>query len=126
MATPSDRVYSDTHEWYADAGGIVTVGITRHAVDELTDITYVELKPVGTSVEPGESVGEVESVKSTGDVVSAVGGEIIEINTELDDSPGTLNDDPYDAGWLVRIRAEDTGPLAALMDADAYDQHAGG
>lgn len=126
MSTPADRVYSESHEWHKHDDGVVTVGITQHAVDQLTDITYVELKPVGATIGPGESVGEVESVKTTSDVYSVVGGEIVEVNDTLADSPEILNADPYEAGWLVRIRTADASPLDALMDAEAYDQNADG
>ncbi len=121
MASPSDRVYSETHEWHQQEGEVVTIGLTRFAVDALTDVTYVQMKGTGTRIGAGESVGEVESVKTTSDVYSAVAGEVAEVNPALSDNPALVNTDPYGAGWLVRVRATDAGGLGKLMDAAAYD-----
>lgn len=121
MSSPASCKYTDSHEWHQNNAGVVTVGITKFAVSELTDITYAELKPVGTAIEPGGAIGEVESVKATSDVYSAVGGEIVEVNQDLIDNPSILNDDPYEKGWLVKIKVSDASPLDALMDAAAYD-----
>lgn len=125
MTTPDDRVYSETHEWHKEADGVVTVGLTQHAVDELTDITFVEMKGAGETVDAGDSLGEVESVKTTSDVYSAVGGEIVEVNEALQDNPGLLNEDPYHEGWLVKIKVSDAGSLGSLMDASAYETTTG-
>lgn len=122
MPTPADRKYTESHEWVKDAGGVVTLGVTQFAVDELTDITYVQMKAKGTKIAPGGSVGEIESVKATSDIYSPVGGEIIEVNGALSDDPSLVNKDPYNAGWLVKIKASDVGPLAKLMDGAAYDK----
>lgn len=122
MPSPADLRFSESHEWFRLQGDVVTLGISQFAADELTDITYVELKPVGTQIQAGSTVGEVESVKTTSDVYSVVGGSIIEVNTALKNDPGALNSDPYGKGWLVKIRASDTSPLKALMDAKTYDQ----
>lgn len=121
MSTPSDRVYAESHEWHKVEGDIVTIGLTTYAVDQLTDVTFVEMMEVGTEIEPGESVGEVESVKTTSDIYSAVGGEIIEVNQALADHPELVNNDPYDDGWLVKLKMIDKGNLDDCMDADAYD-----
>ncbi len=121
MTIPTDRSYSKTHEWFLPSADIVTVGITQYAADELTDITYVELPEVGTHVAAGGNVGEVESVKATSDVLTAVSGEIIEVNTELVDHPELINDGAFEEGWLVRIRADSTEPLGALMNAKEYE-----
>lgn len=121
MSTPSDRRYSDSHEWFAPVGDVVTVGITQYAANELTDITYVEMKPAGTQVTAGETLGEVESVKTTSDVYAAVGGEIIEVNQAVADDPSLINSDPYDSGWLIKVRTGDSTPLDALMDQPTYD-----
>ncbi|MEM8834685.1 MAG: glycine cleavage system protein GcvH [Planctomycetota bacterium] len=121
MSIPSDRRYSDTHEWFKIDGSTVTIGITKFAVDELTDITYVQMHDVGTSIEQGGTIGEVESVKATSDIYSAVAGEISEVNGALDEDPATLNTDPYEAGWLIKLNAGDTSALDDLMDAAAYE-----
>ncbi|MEM1167359.1 MAG: glycine cleavage system protein GcvH [Planctomycetota bacterium] len=121
MSTPSDRRYADSHEWHKLEGDVVTLGITQFAVDELTDVTFVEMKPVGTALEAGGEVGEVESVKATSDIYAGVGGEIVEVNDKLSDDPSLLNTDPYGEGWLVKIKVADSGELDALMDQPAYD-----
>ena len=121
MSTPSDRRYTDSHEWHRVDGDLVTIGITKFAVDELTDVTFVDLRPAGTTIEAGGIIGEVESVKATSDIYSAIPGEITEINETLSGDPSTLNSDPYDAGWLVKIKPADTTPLDALMDQPTYD-----
>jgi len=122
MPSRSECRYTESHEWFAVDGDVVTVGITQYAANELTDITYVEMKPTGTAVNTGDSLGEVESVKTTSDVYSAVAGEIIEVNQTVSDDPSLVNSDPYDAGWLVKLRVADASPLDALMDRATYDQ----
>lgn len=122
MPSPSDRRYSSSHEWFKVDGDVVTIGITRFAADELTDITYVAMKPTGTKVTPGSSVGEVESVKTTSDVYSVVGGEIAEVNGAVAKDPSLVNSDSFGTGWLLRIRTADTTPINALMEASTYDQ----
>lgn len=121
MSTPNDRRYTDSHEWHQPVGDTLTLGVTQFAVDQLTDVTYAQLKPVGTRVRAGESVGEVESVKATSDIYSGVDGEIIEINGALGEDPSLINTDPYGAGWLVKLRVKDPGAVERLMDAGAYD-----
>lgn len=120
MNPPADRKYAQSHEWHLLEGDTLTLGVSKFAVDELTDITYVEMQPVGTEVEPGSSVGEIESVKATADVYSALGGEIIEVNTCLDDDPSALNTDPFGDGWLIKIKVSDPKPMDSLMDAATY------
>jgi glycine cleavage system H protein len=121
MASPTDRVYSQTHEWHKVEGDIVTLGLTRFAVDALTDVTFVQMKSAGTTVKPGDAVGEVESVKTTSDVYSLVGGQIVEVNAALADDPSLVNSDPYGQGWLVKVRAADTTRLGEAKNAGAYD-----
>ena len=119
--TPSDRLYAESHEWHKAEGDVVTLGISSFAFEQLTDVTYVQMKPVGSVVSAGDVVGEVESVKTTSDVYSAVGGEIIEVNAAAVEDPSLLNSDPYGKGWLIKIRATDTAGLANCMDAAKYD-----
>jgi glycine cleavage system H protein len=121
MASPADRQYSKTHEWHKFEGETLTLGVTQFAVDALTDITYVQMKPAGTRVAAGGIVGEVESVKTTSDIYSAVGGEITEVNAALADNPGLLNSDPFGAGWLVKMKVTDRAGAASLLDAAKYD-----
>ena len=120
-APPHDRRYSKTHEWYLVEGDVVTVGITQFAADELTDITFVDLPAAGIAIEPGSPFGEIESVKATSELLSTVGGEVIEANDTLADEPDRVNNDPFGTGWMVKIRAGDLSPLDDLMDAAAYE-----
>jgi glycine cleavage system H protein len=127
MATPTDRRYTDQHEWALVQGGeggatVVRVGITDHAQDALGDIVFVQLPEVGEEVGPGSPIGEVESTKSVSDVYAPVAGTVTAVNTALGDAPETINADPYGQGWLVEITVSGTGgdPTADLLDADAY------
>jgi len=121
MSYPDDRVYAETHEWHKRDGDTLTLGLTRHAVDSLTDITYVEMKDVGESIDAGDSVGEVESVKTTSDVYLACAGEIIEVNEKLADDPSLLNSDPHGEGWLIKVRITDDSGLSKLVSAADYE-----
>lgn len=112
--------YSESDEWFAAAGDIVTVGITDYAQDQLNDIVYVEFRDAGDSIAAGDSFGEVESVKAAAELYSVVAGEIVEVNSALEDEPEMVNADPFGAGWMVKIRASDLSGLAGLMDASAY------
>lgn len=124
MPSPADRRYTETHEWHRLSDGVLTIGLTRFAVDQLTDVTFAEMKPVGTPVGAGSPVAEVESVKTTSDVYSALPGEIIEVNRAVADDPSILNSDPYEAGWLVKVRVSDSSAFERLADAAAYDARA--
>ena len=120
MKVPVDRRYAETHEWFLLDDDIVTMGITQYAADELTDITYVELPEVGAKVTVGDVIGEVESVKATSEVFTAVGGSVVAVNTALVDHPELVNDDALEEGWLVKIKADTADPLRALMPAKEY------
>lgn len=122
MASPDDRRYTTSHEYAKVDGSIVTVGITQHAADELTDITYVDLPKAGDQVQAGQPFGEIESVKATSDVYAPVSGTIAEVNSALEDEPGLLNSDPFEKGWLIKIEAGDTTPLDSLLSAEDYDK----
>jgi glycine cleavage system H protein len=126
MGAPTDRKYTESHEWHKLDGDVLTLGLTQFAVDQLTDLTFVEMKDVGSSIGAGDAVGEVESVKTTSDVYSAVAGEIAEVNPRLADDPGIVNTDPYGEGWLVRLRVSDASGLEGLMDGATYDERHGG
>jgi glycine cleavage system H protein len=124
MANPADRLYSSSHEWHKVEGDTLTLGLTQFAVDQLTDVTYVEMKKPGFKFKAGEVIGEVESVKTTSDIYCAVDGEVAQNNPALADNPGLLNSDPYNAGWLVKVKIADKAGLSKLMDSKAYDaQH---
>ena len=121
--TRADLRYAETDEWFAVDGDVVTIGITDYAQDQLNDIVYVEFRDAGDAVDAGESFGEVESVKAASELYSAVAGEIVEVNTALEDAPETVNADPFGAGWMVKIQASELSALAGLMDAAAYDAY---
>lgn len=122
MPVPTDRKYSQTHEWFKQDGNLVTVGITQFAADELTDVTYVELPKPGAQVTAGKMFGEVESVKATSDLYSAVSGTVKEVNPRLGSEPELVNSDPFNAGWMLKLECPDTSPLNNLLDAAAYDR----
>lgn len=123
MSIPADCRFLDTHEWFKTDGDVVTIGVSQYAADELTDITYVDLPAVGTKVAAGKEVGEIESVKATSELLTAVGGEVVEINADLEDAPELVNNEPFEGGWMVKIRSDDLGPLEKLMDAAAYEAY---
>jgi len=120
MKAPVDRKYSETHEWFLWDDKIVTMGITQHAADELTDITFVDLPEVGKAVTAGDVIGEVESVKATSEIFTAVAGKVVEVNTNLMDHPELVNDDAFDEGWMIRIQTDSADSLQTLMDAKEY------
>lgn len=118
--TPEELLYSKSHEWVRLQGGEATIGITDHAQEVLNDIVYVELPKVGQAFGQEEEFGVVESVKSVSDLYMPIAGEVIAVNTELDDKPETLNQDPYGAGWLLRIRVKDPAQAKGLLSAADY------
>lgn len=120
---PNELKYTKTHEWVrAEADGTVTVGITDHAQELLGDMVFIELPEVGANFTSGEECAVVESVKAASDVYIPVAGEVIAVNEELADTPETVNQDPYDTGWLFKLQPEDAGEHGELMDAEAYGE----
>ena len=118
----ADLKFAKTHEWIRpEAAGLATVGISAYAVEALTDLVFMQLPQVGRKVKAGESIGEIESVKAVSDFYAPVSGEIVEVNAALPGTLETLGQDPYGAGWLVRIRPENPAEMAALLDQAAYD-----
>ncbi|MFO7619131.1 MAG: glycine cleavage system protein GcvH [Thermoplasmata archaeon] len=115
---PDDLKYTKKHEWARIQGNRVTVGITDHAQEELTDIVYIELPEVGKEVQAGDELATVESVKSTSDVYSPVSGKVVEVNSALVDSSGDINADPYGKGWLAIIECLDTNSPALISAAE--------
>ena len=118
--TPAELLYSKSHEWVRLEGNEATIGITDHAQEALNDIVYVELPKVGQSFTLEQEFGVVESVKSVSDLYMPIAGEVIAVNSALEDAPETLNDDPYGDGWLIRIRVNDPGQAKQLLSAAAY------
>ena len=125
MSYPTDLKYTKEHEWVRADGTVGVVGITDHAQQELGDIVYVDLPKVGATVEKGKTMGSVESVKAVSDVYAPVSGEITEINETLATAPETLNKDPHDGGWLVKIRLAAPNELYELMSAEDYQKYTG-
>jgi glycine cleavage system H protein len=120
MNVPDDLKFAETHEWIRVDGEVGTVGITDHAQAELTDIVFAEAPMVGSKVSAKEALAVVESVKAASDIYCPVGGEIVEANEALADNPGLINQDPYGAGWIFKIRIADSSELNSLLDAAAY------
>ena len=119
---PADLKYASTHEWDRDEGdGTFTIGISEHAQDLLGDMVFVELPDVGDKVETGDDIAVAESVKAASDIYAPISGEVVAINEDLEDSPETVNNDPYGDGWLFKIKADDSSELQNLLDADAYE-----
>jgi glycine cleavage system H protein len=121
LPTPTDRRYTKEHEWVRVDDGVGTVGVTDYAQDQLGDIVYVELPAPGTAVKQFEKLGEIESVKAISDLYSPVGGEVVDVNEEVNDHPELVNQSFYDRGWLVRLRLADPAELDALLTAEQYD-----
>ncbi len=128
--TPEDLLYDETHEWVRleDEAGqkMATVGITDFAVEQLTDLVYLDLPEVGSQVTAGEEFGEVESVKAVSPLYSPVTGEVVAVHSELCDNPETLSQDPYGDGWLIKVRVTDETSLSRLLDAAAYQKQCEG
>lgn len=119
---PVELKYAKSHEWVrTNDDGSVTVGISDSAQDQLGDMVFIEVPEVGMTVTAGEACAVVESVKAASDVYAPVGGEIVEVNANLADSPETVNTDAYGDGWIFRMEPSDATELGALMDADAYE-----
>lgn len=113
--------FADSHEWVRDNGdGTVTIGISEHAQEMLGDVVFVDLPEVEDEIEAGESFSLVESVKAASDIYAPITGEIVEINEELEDSPELINEEPYEGGWIVKVKMSDASELDDLKDAEEY------
>ncbi len=121
MSNPTELRYSSTHEWAKLEGDVVTVGVTAFAIEQLTEPTYLELKPVGTQFQPGDKLGVIESYKSTSDLYSPVAGTIVERNEPITQDPKPVNDDAFGAGWMVKIKLAPGATLDHLLTAEQYD-----
>jgi glycine cleavage system H protein len=116
----NDLKYTDSHEWIKIEGENIKVGITDHAQSELTDIVFVELPQVGKEIKKGDELCVVESVKSVSEINSPVSGKITNVNKKIEDNPETINESPYDEGWLVEIKIYDKKEIDEMLDADSY------
>lgn len=122
---PANLRYTEQHEWVKLDGAIAWIGITDYAQEALGDITFVELPPMDREVQQGEEIVVVESTKAASDVYAPVSGKIVAVNSEVEDEPERLNDDPFDQGWLVKIEVSDPSQVEELMSAEAYAEHIG-
>jgi glycine cleavage system H protein len=120
---PAELRYAASHEWARDeADGTITVGITDHAQDALGDLVFVEVPEVGRQVAANEACAVVESVKAASDIYSPAAGEVIAVNESLADAPETINESPYDGGWIFKLKLADPDALGSLLDATGYEQ----
>lgn len=118
---PSELRYLRSHEWVRlEEDGTVTIGITHHAQEELGDVVFVELPEIGAMLGAGDEAGAVESVKAASEIYAPLTGEIVDVNGTLEESPETVNGDPYNDGWFFKMKLEDEGELTDLLDAEAY------
>jgi len=123
MNIPADLLYTKEHEWLLVDGDVATIGITDYAQQELGDVVYVELPEEGHELEPEDEFGSVESVKAVSEIYSPVSGVVKEVNTELDDNPELVNEDPYGDAWMIRVVLSDKSQLENLMTADQYQEY---
>lgn len=124
MNTPKDLIYQDTDEWVKSDNSEVIIGISDYAQDQLSDIVFIEFNnSEGDLVQKGDVIATIESVKAAGDVLSPVSGTVKAVNEALEEKPETLNDDPYEAGWLFKIKMSNVDELKALMSADDYEKY---
>ena len=122
MNIPENCKYTKSHEWIRVEGDEAYVGITEYAQKQLGDVVFVDVDVEGDSLDQEESFGSIEAVKTVSDVYMPAGGEVVELNPALEDSPELINKDPYGDGWIIKIKLADTSELDALMDADAYKE----
>ncbi|CAN5702607.1 glycine cleavage system protein GcvH [soil metagenome] len=119
MSVPQELQYTKSHEWVRVEDDVVTIGITDHAQEELGDVVFVELPEEGDSLSAGDTLGTIESVKAVSDLYAPMGGEVVEVNGALNDTPENVNEDPYGEGWIVKIR---TSEEADLLSAEEYEK----
>ncbi len=120
MNLPENLKYTKDHEWIRLDGTTGVIGITDYAQGELGDIVFVELPPIGRTVELGQVFGTVEAVKAVSDLYSPVSGEVVDVNKEIQDSPELVNKEPYERGWMIKVKIANETELASLLDIDAY------
>jgi glycine cleavage system H protein len=124
-ANPADRRYTTEHEWIKPEGQDYVVGITAFAQDQLGDIVYVELPKVGDQLQAGKAFGVIESVKTASDLYAPISGEVVEVNAALVDEPQSVNDAPYDRGWMIKVRPSDATQVEQLLTAEQYTEQTG-
>jgi len=121
MNVPQNLRYNTSHEWVLLEGDVATVGISDHAQEELTDVVFVELPPVGKTVDVGDPTAVVESVKAASDIYAPISGEVVEVNGEVEANPALVNTDPYGKGWIFKLKVKNAAQVEALLDAAGYE-----
>lgn len=122
MNIPSTLKYTKDHEWVKIDGEMATIGITDFAQHELGDIVYVEIESIGEMLVSEEVFGSVEAVKTVSDLFMPLSGEVLEFNTALEDAPEAVNEDPYESGWIIKVKIDDPSQISKLLDSDAYQE----
>ena len=122
MNIPSSLKYTKDHEWVKIDGEMATIGITDFAQHELGDIVYVEIESIGEMLVSEEVFGSVEAVKTVSDLFMPLSGEVLEFNTALEDTPEAVNEDPYESGWIIKVKIDDPSQISKLLDSDAYQE----
>tara|TARA_B100000676_G_C17870597_1_gene728388 strand:- start:230 stop:607 length:378 start_codon:yes stop_codon:yes gene_type:complete len=123
MNIPNDIKYTKEHEWVSLDGETVTIGITDYAQSQLGDIVFVEFPDINSEINQNETFGVIEAVKTVADLFAPVSGEIIEVNSSLEDSPNFINSDPYGSGWIIKVKINDPNEYDGLMSYDNYKEH---
>ena len=121
MNVPQNLRYNTSHEWVLLEGDVATIGISDHAQEELTDVVFVELPPVGKTVDAGDPTAVVESVKAASDIYAPIAGEVVEVNDAVEADPSLVNTDPYGKGWIFKLKVKNAAQLDALLDAAGYE-----
>jgi glycine cleavage system H protein len=119
---PTDLLYTKDHEWARLSGNVATIGVTRFAVDQLGDVTQVDLPKEGETFRQGDVFGTVESVKAVSDLFAPLSGKVVKVNTPLAEAPQNVNEEPFDEGWMIQLELSKPDEVKALMDADAYQE----
>ena len=122
MNIPPELKYTKDHEWVKIDGEIATIGITDFAQQELGDIVYIEIESIGETLDAEEVFGTVEAVKTVSDLFMPLSGEVLEFNAALEDTPESVNDDPYKSGWMIKVKIVDPSQISDLLDFDTYQQ----
>ena len=123
MNTPNDIKYTKEHEWVSLDGETATIGITDYAQSQLGDIVFIEFPDINSKINQNETFGVIEAVKTVADLFAPVSGEIIEVNSSLEDSPNFINSDPYGSGWIIKVKIKDSNEYNGLMSSDVYEEH---
>nr|NQU89229.1 glycine cleavage system protein GcvH [Bacteroidota bacterium] len=122
MNIPDNLKYTKDHEWIRTEGDVIFIGITDYAQNELGDIVYIEVETVGEKLDKEETFGTIEAVKTVSDMFMPVAGEVVEFNEELEQNPEIINNDPYEKGWVVKVKPENMGDVNGLLSAEAYKE----